>query len=486
MFLLTSALLAPAFAQDAPAAAPENPLDVSGVYAIWALNQHGFLLGKDAELDDADYVVQMLRLNAKWTKEHYGVVSRADAAQGWWGTDNDPNVEAGVYNPYKMFRDKDTNYDIHFDHAYAWVEVPALPLKVLAGRQPIQAGHKLVLDQDMDGVLVRAEPADVFSLDAMWMKVSEGENSTKVPTGLLMHDDGAYADADLYGGRAFFKLEPATVEAYGFYYMDNTGTGASTYLPNGYGYLNSRFRPNISTLTAFGLSVDGNVEVADGLLYEVEGSYLMGTDDVKNGSHEGGTVDINNGTLSGYNAYAKVTQKFTAGVPMDFGVIFGMGSGDDDVTKGDGNVNKIMTAGFFPFTNVWEDSVMPDVGGISPQGLGSPVSRGYREFENTTAFAGKLGVKPVDPLRLEVLYAYMMATQPIVGFDETGEATSESATDIGQEIDVNLHWNVWKGFGYKALFGIFLPGDAAGYLINGNTNTLEPAWEVKQVVTAAF
>ena len=82
------------------------------------------------------------------------------------------------------------------------------------------------------------------------------------------------------------------------------------------------------------------------------------------------------------------------------GATFGMGSGDDDVTGGQGNLNKIQTMGSFPLTNVWEDSVMPDVGGISPQGLGSPVSRGYREFENTTAVQGRVRLKPARPLEL--------------------------------------------------------------------------------------
>ncbi|MCO4770756.1 MAG: hypothetical protein KDA24_12060, partial [Deltaproteobacteria bacterium] len=36
-------------------------VDLSGKYALWVLNQHGFFLGQDVPLDDADYVVQMLR-----------------------------------------------------------------------------------------------------------------------------------------------------------------------------------------------------------------------------------------------------------------------------------------------------------------------------------------------------------------------------------------------------------------------------------------
>jgi hypothetical protein len=499
MLLLTSLLLSNANAQDAAAAEAPPPFEVHGVYAIWALNQHNFLLGKDHPLNDADYVVQMLRVAPTFTKEHYGVVARMDLAQGWWGTDNDPNVgttssidEDGVvttdtvYNPYAMFRNKDTNYGVHVDHAYAWVDVPRVPVKVQAGRMWYGAGHKLVLDQDADGVQIVVDPEAPIAVSAYWAKMSEGLNSTKNPKGLLMNDEDEWNDADLFGGSFTYASAPAKVELFGMYYWDRSGTGSEAYLPNGYGYLNSRYRPHITTATAIGLTIDGKLEVADGLNYAVEGDYLFGTDDVNNGDHGGGNVDINNGQLSGWNAYVKADQHFTAGIPMSVGVTFGMGSGDDDVTGGKGNINKIQTMGFFPLTNVWEDSVMPDVGGISPQGLGSPVSRGYRELENTTAVQGKLGLTPHEKVTFDASYTYLRATQAIHGFDELGVPTGQSSQDLGMEIDANLGINVYKGFGYKCLFGVFMPGDAAGYLINGTNANLDPAWEVKQVVTAKF
>ncbi len=499
--LISVCLSSPARAQEAPPPEGDEVFDLSGVYAIWGLNQRNFMLGNpDVLLDDADYVVQMLRVKARLGREKYGVVTRFDAAQGWWGVDNDPNVEeyptldadgnvagATTYNPYKLFRDKDTNYDVHFDHAYAFVEVPGLPfpLRVQAGRQYFKAGHRLVLDQDLDGVRVSAAPAERLSLELIWAKVSEGAGSVKAPTGLQMSDADAYGDADLFGGTASVTLDPATVELFGLYYLDSSGDGAA-YLPSGLGYFNARFQPEISQLTVLGLSADGELDVSGGLRFELEGDYLFGRDDIDNTDYAGGALDINDGSLSGYNAYARVTQVLDAALPLDVGAAFGLGSGDDDPTGGAGNVNKIQTMGLFAFTNVWEDSVMPDVGGISPQGLGSPVSRGYREFENTTAVQARLGVVPWAPLRLEASYTWLKATQPIVTYDATGVPGSASSTDLGQEIDANLHLDVYKGFGYKALFGYFIPGDAAGYLINGVDTYLEPAWEVKQVVTAKF
>ncbi|MCB9765228.1 MAG: alginate export family protein [Alphaproteobacteria bacterium] len=501
--MLLLALL-PLAVADPPAAdpPPTPPVDLSGVYAIWGLNQHGFLLGKDHPLDDADYVVQMLRINAKATREHFGVNARLDAAQGWWGVDNEPDVselvsvdDAGAvsntttYNPYALFRDKDTNYTVHFDLAYVWVEAPWVPfsVKVQAGRQYFGVGHKLVLDQDADGVQLIAQPTEAFGVDLMWAKVSEGQGSYKSPKGLLMSDDDAWADADLFGGRARLGLgEGFAGELYGLHYRDRSGADAATWNPEGLGHFNARFSPNVSVATALGLSADGRLELAEGLRYAVEGAWLFGTDAVDNDDHLGGLLDINNGQLSGWTAYVALDQHFALGVPMRVGATFGAGSGDDDVTSGPGNINKIMTMGFFPFTNVWEDSVMPDIEGISPQGLGSPVSRGYREFSNTIAVQGRAGVTPHEKLDLQVSYTWLRATAPIRGFDATGTPTGQGSTELGQEIDANLKIKVWKGFSYAALFGVFLPGDAAGKLINGSTDTLEPAWEVKQVVSAAF
>ena len=449
----------------------------------------------------------MLRIAPKITKEHYGVVARMDLAQGWWGVDNDPNIETTTgsetdettgettydtdtsYNYYKLFRDKDTNYTMHVDHAYAWVTVPRspIPITVRAGRMWYGAGHKLVLDMDYDGVQVDVKATDDILAQAFWAKISEGEGSTKNPVGLLMNDEDAYADANLWGLRGFYDTGTMKIEGFGLYYLDRSGTGDSAYLPNGYGYLNARFRPQITSATVLGLSVDGKATVLEGLTYSAEANYLFGRDEIDNTTHEGGAIDINDGSLSGWNAYAKADLAFTAGLPLTAGLTLGLGSGDDDVTSGRGNINKIQTAGFFPLTNVWEDSVMPDVGGISPQGLGSPVSRGYREFENTMAVQGRVGITPYTGVNLSVSYTYLRSLQTIYAFDADGTPSStQGSNSIGQEIDANLSVKIWKGFGYKCLFGVFFPDNGAGYLINGNTDTLSPAWEVKQVVTAKF
>ncbi|MCB9558586.1 MAG: hypothetical protein H6707_20885 [Deltaproteobacteria bacterium] len=475
--------------------------EINGFYTIWGLNQHRFLLGKAVELDDADYIVHMLRVNLRLGTKKFGVVTRFDAAQGWWGANNSPDVEnrasesggtltnAPVYNPYALFRNKDTNYGIHFDHAYLYLEVPwvPFPVRVQAGRQYFGVGNKLVLDEDYDGIIVSAAPTKWLKLEFMWGKISEGKGAFKFPSGLLMTDKGVYGDADLFGGRAFVRWTNHRLELFGLHYRDSSDSTDWTYLPNGVGYLRNRFVPNLSKVTAFGLALDGKCDcIGDGLTYKFEADLLVGSDDIANANFAGGLLDVNDGDLMGYNFYLNVVQKFAVGIPADLGLTFGLGSGDDDLRSGRGNINKIQTMGFFPLTNVWEDSVMPDIAGISPQGLGSPVSRGYRELENTIALQLKLGVQPWSPLRMELSYTYLRATQAIQAWDATGPLDA-SSSDIGHEIDLNIKLDIYKKrVSYVALLGAFMPGTGAAYLINGNDAVKKTVFEAKQVLTVTF
>ena len=477
-------------------------VDLSGVYALWVLNQHGFLLGQDVPLDDADYVVQMLRLKLNIGTPYFGAIARLDAGQGWWGADNSPDVQTGVttaadgtvssiasYNTYKLFGSKDTNYAVHFDHVYAYIKPPTpFPLSFTIGRQNFTLGHKLVLDEDYDGLQMAMQPLPFLGLNAFFAVISEGVGSYKAPKGLLMSDGDPYDDALLVGGSVDVKLGPMTLGVFGAHYWDKTnGQEGSSHLPNGVGYLRSRFRPNLSVLTALGMTVDGTLPVLGGLAIEAEGDVLFGADKVANTDHAGAMLDINDGTVTGWNAYFKADQTLPVGpVVITPGLTFGVGSGDDDPTAGRGNINQISTMGFFPLTNVWEDSVMPDISGISPQGLGSPVSRGYREFENTIAIQGRVGFVPYKPLSLTVSYTFLQATRPVFGFDAAGAPSTESSRALGQEVDVNLAVKIMPGVTWKALFGAFIPGEGASLLITGASTNTETAWELKQVVTVGF
>lgn len=500
---LTAALCAPmlANAQDAAKgagekAAPEKDafaIDLHGAVSIWGLTQRNFFLGKDVPLNEADYIVQNVRLNLTMGTPKVGGVVRADVGQGWWGTDNSPNVPTTVapdgttatgYNADAMFGDKDTNYPVHVDHAYLYAELPWAPLRLQVGRQPLAAGNQLVLDGDQDALLVTARVGERFAVDAFWAKVAEGQNAIKGPRGLLMNDDDQWADADLFGGKLRFEQGDYSAELFGLFYKDNID--GFDHLPQGLGYAYSRFQPQVSQAVALGVTASGKVDVAKGLTWLAEFDYLFGKDDIDNADHAGGLLDRNDGDLAGFNALVKATQALDVGVPFDLTLLVGLGSGDDDPTSGKGNLNRIQTAGYWPLTNVWEDSVMPDVGGISPQGLGSPASRGYRELENTTAAQLGVGVVPWKPLRLEASYTFLRATEDVHGFDATGTPTGQTSKDIGQEVDVNLKLTVLPGLKYVVLFGYFLPGDASALLINGNTTDTDAAWEVKQVLLYAF
>ncbi|TNE89021.1 MAG: hypothetical protein EP330_12535 [Deltaproteobacteria bacterium] len=497
----------PAAQEEAPPAEPAKPkttFDLGGVYTVWGLTQRNFMLGTDHPLDDAGYTVQMLRLDGKASREAYGVRARLDLAQGWWGVDNDPNIatQVGVdgdgnpvgttgYNTDAMFGNKGTMYALHVDLAYGWFKLPtAMPIEVRLGRQYYGLGHKIVLDMDYDGIQVEAKPTDDLSIQAWWAKVGEGRGARTIPRGLVMGDNGEFADADLFALVLGAKLGDHALGAYGAYYRDGSAQPDWTLIPNDLGYFRSRHTPNVSSAIVAGLTADGRFDVAEGLAYAVEGVVLTGRDDVDNADYAGGLLDINDGSLFGYNAYATLDQSLDAGVPVTVGVLFGMGSGDADKSGGRGNLQRLQTMGFFPLTYVWEDSVMPDIAGITPQGLGSPVSRGYRELENTTAVQARADITPAKGLVVGGSYTYLLATTPVQAFDASGAPVGAGASDLGQEVDVKLSYALSTKWGpgptFSALWGVFLPGDAAGNLILGNADDLQPAWELKTVAAMKF
>ena len=486
----------PASAATATAAAP-FAWKLSGHYSIWGLNQRNFFVGRATPLNDADYVVQNFRLLAAAGTARTGGVLRVDVAQGWWGVDNSPDRSVGVttdpatgkvtaqpvYNASSLFENKDTMYGAHFDHAYVWAELPWWPLRVQIGRQPVQLGNMLVLDQDLDAVRLHGRLGETVQVGALWAKMAEGVGAYRNPSGALMNDDGVNADADLVGLTLDVKLKNHRLEAFALRYLDRSPT--ETYLPQGLGYLHARFAPQVSEAHALGVRAAGLVALAQGLHYDIEVDALTGKDGIANTSHAGNLLDVNDGNLSGWNAWLALTQKLDVGMPVDVGLSAGAGSGDGDPMGGGGNLNRIQTMGFFALTNVWEDSIMPDVAGISPQGLGSPVSRGYRELENTTVAQLRLGVAPFKDLRIDTSLTWLQATEPVHGWDAQGP-TAVTSRDLGYEIDANLTAKLWDGLTVRSELGWFVPGEAAALLINGTTAAKEVAWESKFIVQYVF
>jgi hypothetical protein len=477
-----------------PAAAPAlKPFELGALFTVWGLTQNNFLLGREHPLDDAAYTVQMLRLSGKFNKPDYGIVAQADLAQGWWGVDNSPNnatvvtvdgdgnpVGTPTYNADALFANKDTKYAVHVDLAYGWVNVDlGIPWQVRAGRQFFGVGHKLVLDVDLDGVQIEARPSETVRVQAWFAKMSEGAGSFLVPKGLLMSDQEEYADAALVGLVGSIDPGEHHVEAYVLGYQDGAGNDAPMLLPQGLGYAMSRFQPQITRALVTGVSADLDLDVAEGLEIQAEADVLVGEDDRPNTDHAGGLLDVNDGSLFGWNGWLRAEQAVVE--PFSAGLAFGIGSGDADKTGGSGNLSRLQTMGFWQLTNVWEDSVMPDVQGISPQGLGSPVSRGYRELENTTAVQAFAEVRPVEALELAASGTWLRATTPIQGFDATGTPTATAASDLGFEVDLDARATLRKGVTMQMQSGVFFPGDAAALLINGNTDTTDLAWEIKLI-----
>lgn len=454
----------------------------SGLYNAWAQSQHAFKL--DAGTYRDQYVVQVLRLQLAFApSDNLKAVTRLDLGQGWWGVDNEDRSfdRTGQPGASALFDFKDTNFLLHVDQAYAEYAMPRHPVTWRIGRQQYALGNRLLVDNNYDGIQVDLKDPDGDRLSLGWALVSEGGDN-------LSDLHGAAAggadnrDADLLYVDFANRAGALAYDAFAFYYSDGSTSDGSAYIPDGLNYAESRFSAQPTTLVALGMTWD--CQLGDlGLSGEVD--YLTGKDDIDNATH--GTPqrwDLNDGNLSGYNLYLKGGYPLTPALTL--GAVAGVGSGDDDVTQGPGNVNKLRTSGFFYLTEIWEDSIMPDEEGITPQGLGAPNVRGYRELENTTAVQVNGSYKATARLTLSAAATYLKATQEIPAWTGDTPDYTRTAGDLGREVDASLAYQLDGGLATELRGGVFLPGDAAGYLINGHAGADDPAWELKGIVTARF
>jgi len=472
---------------------------VGGVYTAWAQSQHQFTLTKD-KYDD-DYVVQMLRFKVQAiVNENLKIVTRFDMAQGWWGVDN---MRRGVDRWGKtggssLFDFKDTNFLFHVDQAYAEFTMPNLPLTGRVGRMWYGLGNKIMLDNNYDGIQVDLNKVAGHKVTVGWAKVNEnGHGLADATDGTVDTRDADLLTLNAKGSAMDGKLN---YDLFGLYYTDRSVDDMNAFVPDNLQFFKTRFSAQVTNLMAFGAAATykmGKLTVSG------EFDYLMGKDDINNVVKDstGNTrvfdakqmVDINDGDLSGYNLYLKAN--FAATDKVDVGGVFGMGSGDDDLTGGKGNVNKLRTSGFFYVTEIWEDSIMPDEEGITPQGLGAPNVRGYRELENTTIAQLNTNLKLFKGLSTFLSYSYIMASNDIMAWKTVTASDGSSYTemdkntkssDLGQEIDFRVVYNLVKNA--KLIFrgGYFMPGDAAGYLITGKANDLQPAYELKGMFLVKF
>lgn len=474
---------APAPAPAAPAAeAPKLALTLSGFYEFNGYSQNNFFFGKDApgNVTDHDaYAIQLFRFQPElsYGQSLKGVV-RIDVAQSIFGIDNEQrdNDRPGFSNTWN---NKDTNFLMHVDWAYVEFspsQIPGTTFRV--GRMGNKLGNLLVLDQDGDGFQV-AKKLGTSTTTFDWTKMSEGADSLTDETaaGGVSGEDADLFYVNFAGKRGAFNFNPFIA-----YYRDGGDIDGRTYVPNDLQYFNARFRPNLSEVMVAALAFDGK---AGKVALKGEVDWLTGSDDVRNpNSGPNQLLDVNNGDLSGYNLY------LDAKVPVGkatVGAVLGMGSGDDDPMSGDGNINKIRTNGFFYVNEIWEDSIMPDEEGITPQGLGSPGSRGYREFENTTLLQLNASF-PIRPQwKLFLSGSMMKATEALRpwadangnGAIDPGEFGEAESDDLGSEFDFMLDWNVMPNLIWTLRGGIFFPGEGAAYLINGTDAFDEDAWELR-------
>ena len=475
-------------ATPAPPAAPKLAIALGGFFEFNGYTQNNFFLGKNASglvTDRDDYAIQLYRFQPELS---YGPslkgVLRVDAAQGIWGIDDETrdNDRPGFSN---QFNKKDSNFLVHLDWAYVEFNSPKLRNTTFrVGRMKNQLGNLLIVDQDGDGIQL-ARKFGGWSTTLSWTKMSEGADS--LTDDRFADRDGG--DADLLYIDFARKFGQFDVNPFFAFYNDRGDRDNATYLPNDLQYFNARFRPNISQAVALGFSFNGKVNK---LALKGELDVLRGRDDVRNvnsGPRE--LLDVNNGDLEGYNLY--IDGKYPLG-KATLGFVVGRGSGDDDVTSGKGNINQIRTNGFFYVNEIWEDSIMPDEGGITPQGLGSPASRGYREFENTTL----LQVNASFPLRSDLKFflsgTVIRATEPLRPWGDVNsnnvidrsEFGAASSRDLGEEIDFMLDWTLMPNLVWTLRGGVMFAGDAAGYLINGTSAFDKNPWELRTTLRFNF
>ncbi|GAB4377333.1 MAG: hypothetical protein Kow0042_24890 [Calditrichia bacterium] len=467
---------------------------VNGVYTAWGQSQHAFNFNEKTY--DHNYVVQMLRFNIQGiANENLKFVTRLDLAQGWWGVDNSlrsvnrNETKEKTLGASRLFDYKDTNYLIHVDQAYIDFSIPNTPFSMRVGRMWYGLGNRIMVDNNYDGVQIDLNEVVGKKLTFSWAKVSEGVDNLSDDKTVAADDRGFTdaRDAHLVTLNFHNKAGAFSYDAYGLYYNDASTLDMNAYIPDHLQFFKTRFSSQVTELTAFGLAATYQ---AGKLKLNGEVDYLMGEDEIGNTTHGAKQMwDINNGDLSGFNVY--LNMNYAATDVLSLGAVAGIGSGDDDLTSGKGNVNKLRTSGFFYITEVWEDSIMPDEEGITPQGLGAPNVRGYRELENTTIFQVNATVKPIEKLTGFLSYNYIRATQPIHGWglNESGDTVIDpdvSSSDIGQEVDFRLSYQMFKELDFTLRGGYFIPGDAAGYLILGHTKYDDPAWELKSTITYKF
>lgn len=477
-----------------PPDSPHSRLTLSGAYRVDTSAQKNFLLGSSLDATDA-----RSDFDAFWTQElwltprlivsdNVNVTLRTTLAQGIWGIDASPSGGTGWAGSTSG---KDSFFAFHVDWAYLSYRHVGSNTRWYVGRQPFTLGNRIVLDEISDGIQFYKDlPGLASTLAFGFAKESEGADAltdqNTIPRGTGGTIDGR--DADLMS--AEWKLEKADgsfrLNPYYAWYLDRGNADGATMLPDGLGYLEARFRPQISKATVMGAAL----RLRRGAL-KLDGEFdtLSGQDRVANldsGPFE--LHDVNNGDLTGSNLYARLA---LIGSRIEIGGTFAQGSGDPDVASGEGNINALRSNGHFGLTEVWEDGIAPDQEGIAPAGLGSPIARGYRGLENTRYMQGHLALHFRKSMELGGSFTLIRASEALRGFADgnsdgritSDEFTGAPSTELGSELDAHLDWSMDRNIRCSLRGGLFFPRIGAGYLINGTGRYQEKAQEIRFVLS---
>jgi len=472
--------------------APRSRLTLTGAYIVEAFAQKNFFLGAGGPVEsglstDFDaYWTQKLNLQPRLIlSDHVNVTVSVNVAQGVWGlesTGSAGTTAAGLYP-------RSTNLSaLSLDWAYLAFRHRGTGSRWYVGQQAFVLGHGLVLDQDAAGIQAYFDLARWNgSLGLGVAKLSESgglsDQNNTARSDERVGPDGR--DADLFfaqwqSGSPVFRVSPFFA-----YYQDRSNGDGATLYPERLGYANARFQPNVTRATVFGLEVQAMRGPID---FDLEYNQLSGVDRVQNASAGASELlDVNNGDLKGSNLYARIAVQ---GNRWEIGGILAQGTGDDDPTSGEGNLNRLRTDGNFFITEVWEDSVMPPRG-FHPGGLGSPLSRGYRELENTRILQGFLGFKPTPSTHISGSVSLIRSSEDLRPWADTNgdgvivaeEFGSELSNELGSEFDWRFDWTVDSQVTLSVRGGVFLPRVAAGYLLHGTGEHQEAATEHRLTIS---
>lgn len=559
--------VAMAFLYLAPAQAADFKLN--GVFKTWSISQNDFRMGKD-DINDW-YTVSLVRMKPTISAFNGDVVVhlRMDLAQGWWGVDNQrgsmKNFSEGARThagENGLFTNKETNYAIHVDEAWIDLKLPFMdayvPTRMHLGRFYHKLGNKLILDYELDGVRLVSKWNDTTSTVLTYSIMNEGYMGLSDNTASQTKWDGLDEGGSNSGGAARVvtlqlhqKLpnKMGKVEAYFLGYHDSGTDDGTAYLRDDIDYSIAHYAPQIGSLTAWGIAGDLKLD-NNNISIKFEGAGLWGKDPINNQTYHssgipdgagstvqsgantgGGTgsqgytrqhywnrLDVNDGDINGWTFYLNSKLHYLeSDYKVTPGLVVGAGSGDSDPTQGSGNVTKLQTEGWFYICEVWEDSIMPDLTGITPQGLGSPWSRGYREFENQILVQVNNTWKPLPKWSVFLSATYVHAMEDIYAWDDEPQnsntrgagsaanggnpnnnvidATSavggpddmtRKSKDIGFELDWKIDYTIFPKLVMTTRGGYFWAGDGAAYLIAGAKGWNRDVYELRWDLTYKF